>query len=91
MKNYVVLAAGTVSMIAAIVKLVFAAPYDWVWVVAPLWVPLALAYLIFVGLFVHALGTGKLAIVPKPAPGDTGSEKPAPVLPLERAPAETQA
>ena len=82
MKNYVVLLAGTVSLVAAVVKLVFGLGADWVWIVAPLWMPIALAYLIFVGLFVHAFGTGKLEIVPKPVPGA------APVFPLAKEPAK---
>jgi len=83
MKNYVVLIAGTASVLAAITKLVFGLTLNWAWVVAPLWVPLAIAYVIFVGMFVHALGTGKLEIVPKPsAAALTG----APVFPFPGSP-----
>lgn len=67
-KPYVVLLLGTISAIGASLKAFGLTQTDWVWVLLPLWAPMAFAYLAFIFTLVHALGTGELQIVTKPAP-----------------------
>ena len=66
MKPIAVLTAGTISLIAAIVKYVFQLPTDWVWIMAPLWVPMLVAYLSFVWIVLHSLALGQVVQAPAP-------------------------
>lgn len=68
MKPIAVLTAGTISLIAAIVKYSFQLPTDWVWIMAPLWVPMLVAYVSFVWIVIHSLALGQVVQAPAPKP-----------------------
>lgn len=67
-KPYIVLLLGTISVIASLLKAFGIVQAEWVWVLAPLWLPMAFAYCAFVFTLVHALGTGELTVVAKKLP-----------------------
>ncbi len=58
MKPVAVLIAGTISLVAAIIKLVFGFTTEWVWILLPLWTPMLIAYLSFVYIVIHQLSVG---------------------------------
>lgn len=78
MKPVYILACGTLSLFASLGKLFGFWSLDWGLVTAPLWIPMVYAYLAFIVIMVHALGTGSLHVVQAPAP----LESLAPVVPI---------
>jgi energy-coupling factor transporter transmembrane protein EcfT len=75
MKPIAVLTAGTISLIAAIVKYVFQLPTDWVWIMAPLWVPMLVAYLSFVWIVLHSLALGQVVQAEPAKAPDTNKDE----------------
>lgn len=63
MKPLYILIAGTLSLFLAIGHFFFPA-IAWSFVLLPVASPMIFAYVAFVTVIIHALGTGKLEIVP---------------------------
>lgn len=74
MKPVYILTLGTVSLGLAIAKLA-GFPVAWALVLLPIAAPMIYAYVAFIFIIVHALGTGKLEVV---APPKVSSEIPPP-------------
>ncbi len=62
MKPVAVLIAGTISLVAAIIKLVFGFTTEWVWILLPLWSPMLIAYFSFVWIVLHQLALGNVVV-----------------------------
>lgn len=67
MKPVYILVCGTAALLATLGKLFGFWSIDWGFILAPLWIPMAYAYLAFIVIMVHALGTGKLEVVHAPS------------------------